>query len=81
MKATYDEQGMNFLAGVLLMYLPQEEDAYSALVLLMQHRKLRELYKEDLAMLQVQPCTRFAAVDHHIACCSRRSDFVPGNHL
>lgn len=46
-------QGMNFLAGVLLMYLPREEDAYSALVILMQHRRLRELYKEDLAMLQV----------------------------
>ncbi len=45
---------MNFLAGILLIYLPKEEDAYSALVLLMQHRSLRELYKEDLGMLQVR---------------------------
>jgi Rab-GTPase-TBC domain len=43
---------MNFLAGVLLMYLPSEADAYGALVVLMQHRHMRELYKEDLAWLQ-----------------------------
>ena len=46
-------QGMNFLAGVLLMYLPSEADAYGALVVLMQQRGLRELYKTDLAWLQV----------------------------
>lgn len=45
--------GMNFLAGVLLMYLPSEADAYGALVVLMQHRHMRELYKQDLAWLQV----------------------------
>lgn len=48
---------MNFLVGVLLMYLPKEEDAYSAMMLLMQQRQLRELYKTDLAALQVQYCT------------------------
>ena len=48
-------QGMNFLAGVLLMYLPSEADAYGALVVLMQQRGLRELYKTDLAWLQVRP--------------------------
>lgn len=47
-------QGMNFLAGVLLTYLPSEADAYGALVLLMQQRGLRELYKQDLAWLQVR---------------------------
>ncbi len=47
-------QGMNFLAGVLLMYLPSEADAYGALVVLMQQRGLRELYKTDLAWLQVR---------------------------
>ena len=46
-------QGMNFLAGVLLTYLPSEADAYGALVLLMKERHLRELYKQDLAWLQV----------------------------
>ena len=51
-------QGMNFLAGVLLMYLPSEADAYGALVVLMQHRRLRELYKEDLAWLQVLRLSR-----------------------
>lgn len=48
--------GMNFLAGVLLMYLPSEADAYGALVVLMQHRRMRELYKEDLAWLQARCC-------------------------
>ena len=48
-------QGMNFLAGVLLMYLPSEADAYGALVVLMQQRGLRELYKTDLAWLQARP--------------------------
>jgi Rab-GTPase-TBC domain len=47
---------MNFLAGVLLMYLPSEADAYGALVVLMQHRRMRELYKEDLAWLQARCC-------------------------
>ena len=47
---------MNFLAGVLLMYLPSEADAYGALVVLMQHRRMRELYKEDLAWLQAGCC-------------------------
>jgi hypothetical protein len=47
-------QGMNFLAGVLLMYLPSEADAYGALVVLMQQRGLRELYKTDLAWLQAR---------------------------
>lgn len=47
-------QGMNFLAGVVLTYLPSEADAYGALVLLMKQRHLRELYKQDLAWLQVR---------------------------
>jgi hypothetical protein len=46
-------QGMNFLAGLLLSFLPREEDAFGALVLLMQERRLRELYKPDMSLLQV----------------------------
>ena len=34
---------MNFLAGILLMYL-EIEDAFAALVLLMKERSLREMY-------------------------------------
>ena len=44
---------MNFLAGLLLCWLPSPADAFGALVVLMQERGLRELYKRDLAMLQV----------------------------
>lgn len=47
-------QGMNFLAGLLLVYLPREDDAYGALVLLMQQRGLRELYTTDMSLLQVR---------------------------
>lgn len=47
---------MNFLVGLLLSYIPREADAYGALVLLMQERQLRELYKPDMSLLQVRPC-------------------------
>lgn len=36
-------QGMNFLAGVLLTWLPSEADAFAALSLLMRQRGLREM--------------------------------------
>ena len=58
--AAYDSevaycQGMNFLAGVLLLSLPAEEDAFAALVMLMQERGLRDLYTEDMSLLEVRP--------------------------
>ena len=46
-------QGMNFLAALLLVWLPREDAAYGALVVLMRDRGLRSLYGADLAMLQV----------------------------
>ena len=53
-------QGMNFLAALMLTWLPREAEAFGALVLVMQDRGLRELYKADMQMLQVpvseQPC-------------------------
>ena len=64
---------MNFLAGVLLTYLPSEADAYGALVVLMKERHLRELYKTDLAWLQVcvRPCVhhRFQCLGAVYDCC------------
>jgi hypothetical protein len=47
-------QGMNFLAGLLLTYLPSEADAYAALSLLMRQRGLRELYLPDMSLLQIR---------------------------
>ncbi len=47
-------QGMNFLAALLLIWLPREADAFGALVLIMKDRGLRELYKTDMTMLQAQ---------------------------
>ncbi len=46
-------QGMNFLAGLLLTWMPNEATAFGGLVVLMQQRMLRDLYKSDLAKLQV----------------------------
>ncbi|KAL4430666.1 hypothetical protein ABPG75_005922 [Micractinium tetrahymenae] len=47
-------QGMNFLAGVLLTWLPSEADAFAALSLLMRQRGLREMYLPDMSLLQVR---------------------------
>ena len=43
---------MNFLAGLLLMWMPGEAEAFGGLVVLMQGRNLKLLYSSDLAMLQ-----------------------------
>jgi hypothetical protein len=48
-------QGMNFLAALLLMYLPREEDAFGALVMLMFEQGLRVLYSRSMVQLQVGP--------------------------
>lgn len=42
---------MNFVAALLLTYLP-EPDAFGALVVLMQDRGLRRYYSTDMALLQ-----------------------------
>lgn len=71
--------GMNFLAGVLLMYLPSEADAYGALVVLMQHRRMRELYKEDLAWLQARYKDQFQQL-MAVGCTTSLSDVILGLH-
>jgi hypothetical protein len=45
---------MNFLAGLLLTYLPTEAEAYCALSLLMRQRGLREMYLPDMSLLQIR---------------------------
>ena len=45
-------QGMNFLAGLSLLYLPVEADAFGTLVLLMQERGLRDLYTQNMSLLE-----------------------------
>jgi hypothetical protein len=47
-------QGMNFVAALLLSYLP-EPDAFGALAVLMTDRGLRRYYSVDLSLLQVRP--------------------------
>jgi hypothetical protein len=45
-------QGLNFVAGLLLMYVG-ERHAFAGLVVLMQDRGLRTYYSTDMALLQV----------------------------
>lgn len=52
-------QGMNFLAGMLLLYLPVESDAFGALVILMKERGLRDLYTEDMSFLEANAFENF----------------------
>ncbi|MEW5300973.1 MAG: hypothetical protein WDW38_005115 [Sanguina aurantia] len=47
-------QGMNFVAGLLLMYMPTEGHAFAALVMLMEESGLRRFYGNTMALLQVQ---------------------------
>jgi hypothetical protein len=54
-------QGMNFLAALLLMYLPREEDAFGALVMLMFEQGLRHLYSRSMVQLQVGAAARAGA--------------------
>ena len=46
-------QGMNFLAALLLIWMPSEADAFGGLVVLMEERGLRDLYKKNMTTLQV----------------------------
>lgn len=48
-------QGMNFLAALLLVWMPSEAEAFGGLVVLMEERGLRDLYKKDMSALQVGP--------------------------
>jgi hypothetical protein len=57
--ATYDAevgycQGMNFLAGLLLMWLADEADAFGALVEIMHERGFRAYYLKSMSLLQVR---------------------------
>ena len=59
--AAYDQelgycQGMNFVAGMFVIYLDSEEKAFGSLVLIMKERSLRDFYTQDLEMLQVSGC-------------------------
>lgn len=44
---------MNFVAGLLLMYMPTEGHAFAALVMLMEESGLRRFYGNTMALLQV----------------------------
>ena len=46
-------QGMNFVAGLLLMYVPEESQAFGIMHALLVGRDLRMLYTPDMAGLQV----------------------------
>uniref|UniRef100_A0A1D1ZTZ1 Rab-GAP TBC domain-containing protein n=1 Tax=Auxenochlorella protothecoides TaxID=3075 RepID=A0A1D1ZTZ1_AUXPR len=47
-------QGMNFVAGLILSYVPSEAGAFGVFWLIMHGRGLRDCYKPDMSMLQVR---------------------------
>lgn len=47
-------QGLNFIAALLLTYIPNPAKAFGALVVLMKDRGLRELYLPDMSLLQIR---------------------------
>lgn len=49
-------QGLNFLAGLLLLHVPDERASFGLLVTLMMQRGLRALYEDDMAALQGRLC-------------------------
>lgn len=57
-------QGMNFLAALLLIWMPTEAEAFGGLVVLMQERGLRDLYKTDMSALQVRHLTLIIGRTH-----------------
>jgi hypothetical protein len=44
---------MNFLAGLLLFYMPDEAHAFAGLVMLMKERNLQPYYGRSMSLLQV----------------------------
>jgi hypothetical protein len=52
---------MNFVAGLLLMYL-SERHAFGGLVVLMQDRGLRKYYSTDMSLIQVRHVTPLSVV-------------------
>lgn len=46
-------QGMNFIAALLLMFMPTEAHAFAGLVVLMEDRGLRRFYHRSMSLLQV----------------------------
>ncbi len=68
-------QGMNFIAGLLLLYMPSEAHAFAALVVLMEDRGLRSFYHRSLSLLQASAtCTpralHIAQLTRHMGACS-----------
>lgn len=60
-------QGMNFLSGLLLMFLPTEAQAFGALVVIMQERGLQKFYSVDMSLLQVQLWQLGRLISHKLA--------------
>lgn len=47
-------QGLNFLAGCILLYCPDAEEAFQVLYSLLVHQGMRALYMPDLKVLKVR---------------------------
>lgn len=70
-------QGMNFLVGLLIFYLPREDDAFGALVFLMHERGLRDLYTTNMKLLEVI----LSVIDHCLFECVFLGSFVAAKSI
>lgn len=81
-------QGMNFVAGLILSYVPSEAGAFGVFWLIMHGRGLRDCYKPDMSMLQVWGGRVEAQVLAWMgqpaqlspACCPGTQDFTEMHH-
>eukprot|EP00892_Ulva_mutabilis_P011971 jgi/Ulvmu1/9146/UM005_0244.1 len=75
-------QGLNFLAGCILLYCPDAEEAFQVLYALLVHKGMRNLYLPDLKVLQssmdsVMGCLPASLQAHFLNCGVVRSMFLP----
>ena len=70
-------QGMNFVAGLLLRYLPCEANAFAAFCVLMRDRNYRELFHPSMAHLKARMAQLEAKLPAAVASRLRRCQIPP----
>ena len=70
-------QGMNFVAGLLLRYLPCEANAFAAFCVLMRDRNYRELFHPSMAHLKGRMAQLEAKLPAAVASRLRRCQIPP----
>jgi hypothetical protein len=73
---------MNFLAGLLLFYMPDEAHAFAGLVMLMRDRNLKPYYGRSMSLLQVTRNRGRNVLNHAVLCTASAGLFITekGSH-